>query len=118
MEQNSPFTLDEFNDVLDQELSVFKANESYDYVRDMKDAYSESLSKSAAHRIFETLPDHVFWDIKKPQVPEEQKHMNPYNPFRKYPYSTFFEMRDFEEFMDRRHKKPNLRDNISLYRRY
>lgn len=68
MEQNSPFTADEFNQILDQELSVFKDGEKYDYVKDLKDAFKEGLSKPAAEKIFDTIPEHVFWDIKVPQV--------------------------------------------------
>ena len=33
----------------------------------MKNAYSESLRKSQAEKILETIPDHAFWDIKTPQ---------------------------------------------------
>ena len=62
----SPYSVDEFNELLDKEFSVFKQGEKYDYVKDMKDAYRESLSKTTAQKIFETIPDHVFWDIKKP----------------------------------------------------
>ena len=43
MEKNAPFTEDEFTDVLDKEFSVFKNGEKYDYVKDMKDAFSDSL---------------------------------------------------------------------------
>jgi hypothetical protein len=44
--------------------------------------------------------------------------MNPYNSFRKYHTSSFFDAREYEEYMDRRNKKNNLRDNVSTYRRY
>ena len=44
--------------------------------------------------------------------------MNPYNPFRKYPYSSFFDLREYEEYMDRRTKKNNLKDAVSIHRRY
>ena len=44
--------------------------------------------------------------------------MNPYNPFRKYPFASFFEHREYEEYMDRRKLKKNLKDSISTYRRY
>lgn len=45
---SSTFSAAEFDDVLEQELSVFKAGEKYDYVTDMKRAYSESLAKTSA----------------------------------------------------------------------
>jgi hypothetical protein len=64
--RNSDFNIEEFEDILARELSVFKTGEKYDYVTDMKRAYSESLAQTSASKIFDTLPDHVFWDIKKP----------------------------------------------------
>lgn len=57
-------TLDEFNEYLDQEFSIFKGDRRYDYVEDIKDALQESLKKSTAEKIFNTLPDYYFWDIK------------------------------------------------------
>jgi hypothetical protein len=114
----SAFSLDDFNEVLDKEFSVFKKGEKYDYVKDMRNAFSKSLEKSTAQKIFEKIPEHVFWDIKTPQQPDEQKYMNPYNPFRKYPNSNFFDIRETEAFMDRRVRKDNTNDGISLYRRY
>ena len=65
-----------------------------------------------------TIPDHAFWDIKKPQVPEDKKLMNPYNQFRRYPFDSFFELRDYEEYNRRRDLKENLNDTVSLYRKY
>lgn len=118
LEENSPYSIDEFNAILDKEFSVFKNGEKYNFVKDMKDAFREGLSKTTAQKIFETIPDHVFWDIKKPLIPDQQKFMSPYNPFRKYPYSSFFDLKDYDEFTHRRSRKENLRDAISLYRRY
>ena len=118
MEQNSPFSLDEFNEILDKEFSVFKNGDNYSYVKDIRDAFSGSLERSASERILDTIPDHVFWDIKKPQLKEEQRFMNPYNSFRKYHVSSFFDSREYEEYMDRRTRKNNIRDGVSTYRRY
>lgn len=118
MEQLSPFTADEFNEVLDKEFSVFKTGEKYDFVKDMKDAYSAGLQKTTAEKILDTIPEHVFWDIKTPRGGDQQKFMNPYNPFRKYPVASFFDSREYETYMDRRTKKNNLDDGISTYRRY
>lgn len=83
MDKNQTFNEDEFNEILDKEFSVFKSGEKYDYVRDIKDAFSRTQEKSAASRILSTIPDHVFWDIKSPSESTiHQKFMNPYNPFR------------------------------------
>lgn len=118
LESNSPFSADEFQQVLDREFSVFKEGEKYDYVKDLKDAFSSSLARPAAERILDTIPDHAFWDIKVPTTPDQQKFMNPYNPFRQYHVSSFFDAREYEEFMDRRTKKENLNDGVSTRRRY
>ena len=118
MEESSPFSLDEFNSVLDKEFSVFRDGEKYDYIKDLKDAYKTGLAKSSAEKIFDTLPDHVFWDIKLPQVRDEQRFMNPYNSFRKYHVQSFFDAREYEHYMARRTKKQNIDDAVSTYRRY
>jgi hypothetical protein len=118
MEKNSPFTADEFGDILDKEFSVFKNGEKYDFVKDIRDAFSGSLEKPAAEKILDTIPEHAFWDIKTPQRQDPQRFMNPYNSFRKYHVSSFFDSREYEEYMDRRNRKQNMRDSISTYRRY
>lgn len=118
MEQNSPFDSDEFANVLDQEFSVFKNGDKYDFVKDMRDAFATSMEKPTNQKILETIPDHAFWDIKTPKNADPQRFMNPYNSFRKYPTSSFFDAREYEEYMDRRTRKNNLRDSISTYRRY
>ncbi len=118
MENNSAFNVDEFNEILDKEFSVFKNGEKYDFVKDLKHAYSGSLERTAADRILDTIPDHAFWDIKTPKVPDLQKFVNPYNPFREYHTSSFFDAREYEEYMGRRTKKQNLKDGVSTRRRY
>ncbi len=118
MEQLSPFSADEFNEILDREFSVFKSGEKYDFVKDVRNAYAEGLKKTTAEKIFDTLPDHVFWDIKVPRLTEEERLHNSYNPFRKIHTSSFFDAREYEEYMDRRTRKHNLHDGMSNYRRY
>ena len=118
MEQQSPFKVEEFEQVLDKEFSVFKNGEKYDFVRDLKDAFSTGLERTAAEKILDTIPEHAFWDIKTPARPDPQRFMNPYNSFRKYHVSSFFDSREYEEYMDRRIIKNNLRDGVSTYRRY
>jgi hypothetical protein len=73
MDKNKTFSMDEFNEIIDKELSIFKGGEKYDYVRDLKDAFRQGLAKPAAQKIFETIPNHAFWDIKKPLIPDEHK---------------------------------------------
>ena len=52
---------------LDEQLSVFKEGEKYDYVKDLKDAFKDGLSRSTADKILDTIPLHAFWDIKVPR---------------------------------------------------
>lgn len=104
--------------MFDDEFSVFKEGEKYDYVKDIQDAFQESLSKSAVQRILSTIPDHAFWDIKKPLTKERETIKNPYNSFRQYPNASFFEMRDYEDYNNKRNLKQNLKDGVTNYRRY
>jgi hypothetical protein len=67
LEKISPNTVDDFNQVLDQQFSVFKEGETYNFVKDIRDAYKNDLEKPLAKKIFDTIPDHVFWDIKTPR---------------------------------------------------
>jgi len=99
-------------------MAIFKDDEEYEFIKDLKHAYKDSLAKSTAQKIFETIPDHVFWDIKQPLAKPEHKDVNPYNPFRRYPFQSFFELRDYEEYNERRTHKQNLRDAVSVYRKY
>ena len=85
---------------------------------DLNKAFKKSLQKSLAEKIFDTIPEHVFWDIKKPLGTEVDNFTNPYNPFRGVPFTSFFDRRDYEEYMDRRILKANLKDAVSTYRKY
>jgi hypothetical protein len=61
------FQIEEFHNALDKELGIFGKNEKYSYVKDLKDAHTAALKTSTEEKILGTIPDHVFWDIKKPQ---------------------------------------------------
>ena len=118
--ENDATTFDQkdFAEVFDREMSIFKKDERYDYVKDMRDCYKDSLSKSTEAKIFETIPDHFFWDIKKPQRKSVIIPKNRYNPFRGREYKNFFEIRDNEPYIDGQHQKENRNDAVSSYRRY
>ena len=83
-----------WNAILDRELGKFASGEEYDFVKDMRRSYAEGLSTSEAYKIFKTIPDHAFWDIKKPLINnEENVPVNPYNAARS-PYNhDFFDTR-------------------------
>ena len=44
--EKSPFKVEEFRAVLDRELGVFQKGDNYHFVKDLKQAYSHSLSTS------------------------------------------------------------------------
>lgn len=117
-ENTSVFKVEDFHDVLNKELGVFKKGEKYDYAKDLKEAYKDSLKTSTEQKILATIPEHVFWDIKKPQQSSPIIRKNRYNPFRGREFENFFEMRASETWMDNQSKKQNLNDSVSMYRRY
>lgn len=111
-------TIEAWNDYLDKELGVFKPGEKYDYVEDLRRGYRKSLHTSQRDRILATIPDHVFWDIKKPLGLDEKWTKNPYNPFRKYPGQDFFDIRQDEEYWHDRKAKTNTVSGVSKWRKY
>jgi len=62
--------------MIDKEISVFKQGEKYSYIKDMQDAFAPGQATSLEKKIFKTIPDHVFWDIKKPVKSEEDMVVN------------------------------------------
>ena len=85
---------------------------------DLKDAYKHTLKKSLEDKIFDTIPDHYFWDIKKPQQKPHHNYMNRYNGFRGKEFNNFFEMRNFEEWIDENKKRDNNNITLTYYKRY
>lgn len=116
--QNKHFKLEDFHAVLDKELGVFAQGEKYNFSKDLKDAYKNSLATSLEHQMFKTIPDHVFWDIKKPLIDSGFVRQNRYNPFRGREYSNFFEMRDAEEYLDMGKQHRNLNRSVSRHQQY
>lgn len=117
--EKSPFKVEEFRSVLDKELGVFQKEDKYDFVKDLKEAYSESLSTPMEKQIFKTIPAHAFWDIKKPQHQAgSYKRENRYNPFRGREYNDFFDMRDSEEYLSESAHHRNLNNSVSSHAQY
>ena len=118
-EGKAGFSIEDFHATLDKELGVFQKGEKYNFVKDLKDAHRNSLATSLEDKILETIPDHVFWDIKKPiNQTTDIVNGNRYNPFRGREYDSFFEMRDQEDYQEKQEKKQNVNDSISMFRRY
>lgn len=115
---DAAFKLTDFEAVLDKELAIFTKGEKYSYVKDMKHAYKDTMAQTTEQKIFATIPDHYFWDIKAPQRKKDILKKNRYNPFRGAEFDNFFEMRNSEEYMERNHHKKNLNDASSLFTRY
>lgn len=109
---------EELEKTLDEQLAVFKTGQAYDFVNDIHDAHKPAMAKSRAEQIFDTIPDHYFWDIKTPLTRPEYQDVNPYNPFRAEPFNSFFDERDYEEYIERKEKQENIKNGVSLYRRY
>ncbi len=58
--------MEDWEAMVDKELSVFAQGEKYSYVKDMQQAFAPGQAASLEAKIFKTIPQHVFWDIKKP----------------------------------------------------
>lgn len=107
--------VDEWNDMLDKELSVFKKGKKYDFVEDLQDAYKQGLKTPLADKILETIPEHVFFDIKKPLHEQQDVPMNKYNPARKVAGSNFFDMRKNYAYFKERDEKNMIAPSVSLH---
>lgn len=117
-ENNTGFNIADFHNELSKELGVFKEGEKYDFAKDLKDAYKISLKSDTEQKIFNTIPEHYFWDIKTPQDKKPVIRKNRYNPFRGREHDNFFDMRAEEEYIRRNHVKTNVNDSTSIYTRY
>ena len=101
-----------------EKLAKENEGEEYSAAKDMQEAYYKSLSTSLIDQIYQTIPEHAFWDIKAPLTKFTPAKINKYNSARPPTSYTFFDYRNNEEWMDRFKKKRNLRDSISLFRTY
>lgn len=100
------------------ELNLLKEGEEYSFVKDLREGMAEGLRQPLADKIFATLPDHVFHDIKKPLEKEDEMHWHKYNPARANPNQNFFDMRRHEDYHRRQELKQNMREDISFHRLY
>ena len=101
----------------EEELSVFKKGEKYQFSKDLADAYKNSLKTSTEQKIFDRIPDYYFWDIKKPNLPFKPfTRKNKHNPFRGREHRDFFEMRATEQYFDSQELMDNLNPSVSTYR--
>lgn len=116
--ESSGVDMEEWDKILAREFDTFKEGEKYEYVTDLRRTFDQGVSTSTADKIFKKLPHHVFWDIKKPLANgNKDYHLNPYNPARKYPFETFFDMRCHEDWLKSKEEMKNINANISKYTR-
>ena len=94
-----------FENALISEIHIFQDGQEYNFVEDLRSGFDEGLREPMAKKIFDTLPDHVFYDIKKPLIANDDSFWNKYNPARAHPNSSFFEMRSNADYHMRQTKK-------------
>lgn len=100
---------------IEDELAVFDEGERYNYVKDMKDAFSEGLKTSLEDKILKTIPDFVFWDIKKPTEEPGKVFMNRYNPGRRVENENFFDARQWDAYKKEKEEQKKLAPSVSHY---
>ena len=95
---------DTLRDKMDAEFELFLKGEKYDFVTDLRKSFDEELSTSLESKILKTIPEHVFWDIKKPLFDHSSEwyYDNKINPARKSGRNNFFTMRKEEEWLNDR----------------
>ena len=103
---------------IEEELAVYDEGERYSYVKDMKDAFSEGLKTSLEDKILKTIPDWVFWDIKKPTEEPGQVFMNRFNPGRRVENENFFDARSWDAYLKEKHNQRKVAPTVSHYSNY
>jgi len=110
--------VEQWEKYIQEELSVFKEGEKYDFVKDMQNAFERGLSTPLADKILETIPEYVFWDIKRPINKEEEVMMNRYNPGRRVHVGNFFDARSWEEYKKEKNECRKIAPTVSNYKNY
>lgn len=113
-------SLEAWNQILGEELGVFKYDEEYNFTTDLRRNFDSSLAESKQQKIFKTIPDHVFWDIKKPlkKFLDTVVKTNEINPTREHYARDFFDLRANEEWLRNRQNKRDLNQSLSMFRQY
>lgn len=115
--EEAGISTEDFNEMLAKELNIFNGDE-YSFTKDLREGFDAGVSTSTADKIFDTLPDHVFWDIKRPLKEDPESYWNKYNNARAPAGTSFFEMRSTERYFRSQKIKDNSLANISYYRKY
>ena len=110
--------MEDWEALVDKELDVFLQSDKYSYVKDIEQAFAPGQTASLEAKILKTLPDHAFWDIKRPRSSEQDMFVNKFNPSRKYPFESFFDRRNYEQWMHDRETNVKLKEDVSRHRRY
>jgi len=76
-------------------------------VSDLQRGFSKTLSKPEKDRLFDKLPEHVFWDVKVPLFNRPDMLINRFNPLKTYQYGSFLDFKYDDEYFFRRSMNPN-----------
>jgi len=117
LQSEETVSMEEWDKILAREFNTFKEGEKYDYVTDLRRTFDESVSTPLEQKIFKKIPSHFFWDIKKPLGVREEVPINPYNPARKYPFESFFDMRRHQEWLKTKEENRNIACGVSQHNR-
>ena len=116
--EEAGFDTEEWDQILAREFNTFAEGEKYDYSTDLRRTFDDAVATPLSAKILKKMPNHIFWDIKKPLVSaEKEMFMNPYNPARKYPFQSFFDMRRHEDWIESKEQMRNLKTDISQHSR-
>jgi hypothetical protein len=93
---------DEMDELFRRELHILESQtEEYNTVKALHTMFQHGIEKPMAEKIFDTIPDHVFHDIKQPLIKQKELTKNPYNPFRKLPHEDFFDQVNHNDWHSR-----------------
>ena len=98
--------------------NVFNEDEEYSFVKDYRNAFEKSLATPLKDQIFDSIPEHAFWDIKKPLKKMQSPSLNTFSPMKPKTCYTFWDFSVNSDWMHRHEKKENINNHISLWRRY
>lgn len=96
-------------------MNVFEENEQYDAVKDMQTAF-KSTAVPLKDQLIQSLPEHVFMDIKTPLGKQNHVHINPHNAMKPIQHRSFFDYLDQQEYFQRKKKQENLRNHLPVKR--
>ena len=111
------YSHEEWAEIFKNELNAFRDGEEYTFTKDLKEAYKKSLAEPLERQILRTIPDHFFWDIKKPNQPKIYMEKNRYNPFRGKEFNNYFELVNWENYNKQQFAHENRNQAVNYDKR-